>query len=41
MKPLSSALAALVLVGSLALGTPALAASVSLSGGVGCCKDFH
>ena len=40
MKPLTSALAALVLVGSLAVAAPAAAAGSSLSGGVGCCKNF-
>lgn len=41
MKPLTSALAALVIAGSLAVGAPALsAASTSLGGGIGCCKDL-
>lgn len=40
MKPLTSALAALVLVGSLVAGAPATNASVSIFGGAsGCCKD--
>ena len=42
MKPLTTAIAALAIVGSFALGTPAVtASSVSLMGGAsGCCKDF-
>ena len=40
MKPLTSAIAALAIVGSLVVGAPAVTASVSLSGGAsGCCKD--
>ena len=42
MKALASALAALAVVGSLAVATPAVSASSSLNGGAsGCCKDFH
>ena len=41
MKPLTSAIAALAIVGSFVVGTPAVTASVSLMGGAsGCCKDF-
>ncbi|UUI63802.1 hypothetical protein [Cellulomonas wangsupingiae] len=41
MKPLTSAVAALAIVGALVVGTPAVNASVSLNGGgSGCCKDF-
>lgn len=41
MKPLTSALAALAVVATIAAGAPAVSASVSLSGGAsGCCKDF-
>lgn len=41
MKSVATALAALVVAGSLAAGVPAVtAASVSLNGGAaGCCKD--
>ena len=42
MKPLTSALAALVLAGSLAVGAPALAASsTTFGGGIGRCKDLR
>lgn len=41
MKSVASAIAALVIAGSLAAGVPAVtASSVSLNGGAsGCCKD--
>ncbi|WP_255356811.1 hypothetical protein [Cellulomonas sp. B6] len=42
MKHLASALAALAIVGSLAVATPVVTASATLNGGAsGCCKDFH
>ena len=41
MKALSTAIAALAIVGSLVIGTPAVTASVSsVNGAGGCCKDM-
>ena len=41
MKPLTSAIAALAIIGTFVVGTPAVTASSSLMGGAsGCCKDL-